>query len=116
MSLDTIEEKKLSKYHIVALDQDYLNNIHVTISLQKQGRHNLTSITGISNKLFDLKLITSKLKKLCGGGGAYKEITNKDGTKKEWVISIQGDCRIEARAFLAEKLLISEFNIRIMGV
>ena len=116
MSLVQSDETKLSKYHLVPLDQDFLNNVRVTISLQKQGRHSLTNITGLDSKLFDLKALTSKLKKFIGGGGAVKSYYDKDGKTKIWVIGIQGDCRIDAKLMLVEKLLISDFNICIMGV
>lgn len=117
MISNSFEEKKLSKYHTVSMDQDYLNNIRVTISLQKQGRRNVTQIIGLDNKKFDLKSITTKLKKTCGGGGTCKEIDDEDeNIKSQYVIGIQGDCRIIARDFLIQKLLLSETNIRVMGV
>lgn len=115
MDLLNTNETKLSKYHLVPMSQDYLNSIKVTISLQKQGRHDLTLIVGLDNTEFDLKSITSKLKKTGGSGGTCKEIKDKDGNKDGWVISIQGDLRVISREWLSEKLLINEMNIRVMG-
>lgn len=115
MDLVESNEIKLSKYHLVPMSQDYLNTLKITISLQKQGRHNLTQIVGLNEQQFDLKEITSKLKKVKGSGGTYKEIKDKDGEKIGYVVSIQGDLRIIAREWLCEKLLINEMNVRIMG-
>lgn len=109
-------ETKLSKYHLVVMDQDYLNTLKVTISLQLQGRHKLTQITGLNSKKFDLKSITSKLMKTVGGGGSCKPIVDKNSDKTDWVVSIQGDFRIIVKDFLCEVLLINEMNVRIMGV
>lgn len=110
MSRVTDDEVVHCKYHLVPMNQDYLNSIKLTISVQKLGRHDLTIIVGLDNKEFDLKSICSKLKKFCGSGGSVKE-----DQKVGHVVYVQGDVRIKVRSWLAEKLLINEMNIIIMG-
>ena len=116
MDLIDTDKQKMSKYFLIPQSQDDLNNIHVTLNIQSQGRHVLTQISGLDEEIFNLKVITSKLKKVMGGGGSCKGIKDKDGRKMGYVISIQGDFRTEIREFLSIKLGLSLFNIRIMGV
>lgn len=70
-------------------------NYVVTLRIEKSGRggKTVTVIDGLPKIEFQLKELTTRLKKKCGSGGTYL----MDG--KEGVIEIQGDKRELIRAF-----------------
>lgn len=115
MLQDNSDDCVKSKYFTVPLEQEYLDAINVTVSTQRQGKHVLTQIIGLNDKDFNLKVITSDLKKLCGGGGTFKEIRDKDDNKVGWCVTIQGKKIQIVKQFLIECCKLSDYNIRVLG-
>lgn len=77
----------------------------IRMRIEKQGRggKTVTVLDGFPKLEFQLKALTTELKKKCGSGGTHR----MDG--KEGIIEVQGDKREVARAWLESK------GIRVKG-